>query len=41
MAWLRQTLDWQRELTDAGEFMEALRLDVFNDEVFVFTPKVT
>jgi guanosine-3',5'-bis(diphosphate) 3'-pyrophosphohydrolase len=39
MSWLRQLLDWQREMTDAGEFMEALRLDVFNDEVFVFTPK--
>jgi len=39
MSWLRQLLDWQREMTDAGEFMEALRIDVFNDEVFVFTPK--
>jgi len=39
MAWLRQLLDWQREMTDAGEFMEALKIDVFNDEVFVFTPR--
>jgi guanosine-3',5'-bis(diphosphate) 3'-pyrophosphohydrolase len=39
MSWLRQLLDWQREMTDAREFMEALKLDVFNDEVFVFTPK--
>lgn len=39
MSWLRQLLDWQRELTDAREFMEALKIDVFNDEVFVFTPK--
>jgi len=39
MAWLRQLLDWQREMTDAREFMEALKLDIFNDEVFVFTPK--
>ena len=39
MSWLRQLLDWQREMTDAGEFMEALKIDVFNDEVFVFTPK--
>lgn len=39
MSWLRQLLDWQREMTDAGEFMEALRIDIFNDEVFVFTPK--
>jgi len=39
MAWLRQLLDWQREMADAREFMEALKIDVFNDEVFVFTPK--
>lgn len=39
MSWLRQLLEWQREMTDAREFMEALRVDVFNDEVFVFTPK--
>ncbi|HHY18128.1 MAG TPA: bifunctional (p)ppGpp synthetase/guanosine-3',5'-bis(diphosphate) 3'-pyrophosphohydrolase, partial [Firmicutes bacterium] len=39
MSWLRQLVDWQREMTDAGEFMEALKIDVFNDEVFVFTPK--
>jgi len=39
MAWLRQLLDWQREMTDAAEFMEALKIDVFNDEVFVFTPR--
>ena len=39
MAWLRQLVEWQREMTDAREFMEALRVDVFNDEVFVFTPK--
>ncbi len=39
MSWLRQLVEWQREMTDAREFMEALKLDVFNDEVFVFTPK--
>ena len=39
MSWLRQLVDWQRELTDDREFMEALKIDVFNDEVFVFTPK--
>ncbi len=39
MTWLRQLVDWQRELTDDREFMEALKIDVFNDEVFVFTPK--
>jgi GTP pyrophosphokinase len=39
MAWLRQMLDWQRELTDPREFMESLRIDLYQDEVFVFTPK--
>ena len=39
MSWLRQLVEWQREMTDEREFMEALRVDVFNDEVFVFTPK--
>jgi len=39
MSWLRQLLEWQREMTDAREFMEALKVDVFTDEVFVFTPK--
>lgn len=39
MSWLRQLLEWQREMTDAREFMEALKIDLFNDEVFVFTPK--
>ncbi len=39
MSWLRQLVEWQKEMTDAGEFMEALKVDVFTDEVFVFTPK--
>jgi GTP pyrophosphokinase len=38
-AWLRQMLDWQRELSDPEEFMESLRIDLYQDEVFVFTPK--
>ncbi|HXW59836.1 MAG TPA: bifunctional (p)ppGpp synthetase/guanosine-3',5'-bis(diphosphate) 3'-pyrophosphohydrolase, partial [Solirubrobacteraceae bacterium] len=37
--WLRSMLDWQRELSDPREFKEALRNDLFEDEVFVFTPK--
>lgn len=37
--WLRQLLEWQHELQDAREFMETLKLDLFTDEVFVFTPK--
>ncbi|MEG6585595.1 RelA/SpoT family protein [Dendrosporobacter sp. 1207_IL3150] len=39
LSWLRQLLEWQQELRDPREFMEALKLDVFADEVFVFTPK--
>ncbi|MGE5541996.1 MAG: RelA/SpoT family protein, partial [Bacillota bacterium] len=39
LAWLRQLLEWQRELGDASEFMESLKIDLFDDEVFVFTPK--
>ncbi|MGC7846913.1 RelA/SpoT family protein [Desulforudis sp. 1088] len=39
LAWLRQLLDWQHELRDAREFMEGLKIDIFADSVFVFTPK--
>jgi len=39
MAWLRQILDWQRETSDPGEFLDALRFDLHANEVFVFTPK--
>lgn len=39
LSWLRQLLEWQQELRDPREFMDALKLDVFADEVFVFTPK--
>ncbi len=39
LSWLRQLLEWQQDLRDPREFMEALTLDVFSDEVFVFTPK--
>ncbi|MDK2888368.1 MAG: diphosphokinase / guanosine-3,5-bis(diphosphate) 3-diphosphatase [Thermoanaerobacter sp.] len=39
LAWLRQILEWQRELRDAREFMESLKIDLFSDSVFVFTPK--
>ncbi len=37
--WLRQILDWQNETRDPHEFMDALKVDLFSDEVFVFTPK--
>jgi guanosine-3',5'-bis(diphosphate) 3'-pyrophosphohydrolase len=39
LAWVRQLLEWQHDLTDAQEFVESLKVDVFQDEVFVFTPK--
>ncbi|MDI6709335.1 MAG: bifunctional (p)ppGpp synthetase/guanosine-3',5'-bis(diphosphate) 3'-pyrophosphohydrolase [Bacillota bacterium] len=38
LAWLRQLMDWQHELRDAREFMESLKIDIFADVVFVFTP---
>ncbi len=37
--WLRQLLEWQRELKDPAQFMETLKVDLFPEEVFVFTPK--
>jgi len=39
LSWLRQLLEWQNELRDFREFVETLKIDLFNDEVFVFTPK--
>jgi GTP pyrophosphokinase len=39
MSWFRQMLEWQDELKDAKDFMESLKIDLFVDEVFVFTPK--
>ncbi|MFH1362359.1 MAG: RelA/SpoT family protein, partial [bacterium] len=39
MTWFRQMLEWQDELKDAKDFMESLKIDLFTDEVFVFTPK--
>ncbi len=37
--WLRRLVDWQDELSDPQEFAETLKADLFEDEVFVFTPK--
>ncbi|MFZ5596258.1 MAG: RelA/SpoT family protein [Bacillota bacterium] len=39
LAWLRQLLEWQHDMRDAREFMESLKIDLFADAVFVFTPK--
>ncbi|MGI5920149.1 MAG: RelA/SpoT family protein [Syntrophomonadaceae bacterium] len=39
LSWLRQILEWQQEVKDTSEFMESLKIDLFDDTVFVFTPK--
>lgn len=39
LAWLRDMLEWQKETSDAEEFIEGFKIDLFSDEVFVFTPK--
>ncbi len=39
MRWLRQLLDWQREVSGAEEFVESFKTDVFRSQVFVYTPK--
>jgi GTP pyrophosphokinase len=39
LTWLRSILEWQQDLRDPEEFVDGLRMDLFSDEVFVFTPK--
>ncbi|MCZ2111700.1 MAG: bifunctional (p)ppGpp synthetase/guanosine-3',5'-bis(diphosphate) 3'-pyrophosphohydrolase [Dehalococcoidia bacterium] len=39
IAWLRQLLDWQRDMAGAEEFVESVKTDIFQDQVFVYTPK--
>lgn len=39
LSWLRQLLEWQQDSRDALEFVENIKLDLFTDEVFVFTPR--
>ena len=39
IAWIRQLLDWQKELKDPQDYLESLKLDLFQEEIFVFTPK--
>jgi GTP pyrophosphokinase len=38
-AWLRQLLEWQQELQDSREFMDTVKVELFPEEVYVFTPK--
>ena len=39
ISWLRQLVEWHRELSGAEEFLESIKTDIFIDQVFVFTPK--
>ena len=39
LAWLRQLMGWQQELSSAQEFVESVKMDLFQDQVYVFTPK--
>ncbi|MBI4295503.1 MAG: bifunctional (p)ppGpp synthetase/guanosine-3',5'-bis(diphosphate) 3'-pyrophosphohydrolase [Chloroflexi bacterium] len=39
ISWLRQLIEWHRELSGAEEFLESVKTDVFMDQVFVYTPK--
>ena len=39
MTWLRQLLEWQREVAGTAEFIESVKQDIFHDQVFVYTPK--
>jgi GTP pyrophosphokinase len=38
-SWLRLLMDWQKEVLDAEDFVDTVKVDIFQDEVFVFTPK--
>ena len=38
-SWLRQIVQWRSELKDPDEFLEAVKVDLFDEEIFVFTPK--
>ncbi|MEQ1886925.1 MAG: bifunctional (p)ppGpp synthetase/guanosine-3',5'-bis(diphosphate) 3'-pyrophosphohydrolase [Bryobacteraceae bacterium] len=39
IAWLRQLVEWQREMRDPGEFMATLKVDLYPEEVYTFTPR--
>ena len=39
LSWLRQALEWQKDVNDPKEFMESLKMDLFSNQVFVFTPQ--
>ncbi|HEY9677127.1 MAG TPA: bifunctional (p)ppGpp synthetase/guanosine-3',5'-bis(diphosphate) 3'-pyrophosphohydrolase [Drouetiella sp.] len=39
LSWLRQLVDWQQDLVDAQEYLDTVKMDLFEDEVFVFSPR--
>ena len=39
LAWLRESLEWQKDMQDPQEFLETLKTELFEDEVYIFTPK--
>jgi GTP pyrophosphokinase len=39
LAWLRQVVEWQRDVSDPGEFLSTLKIDLYPEEVYTFTPK--
>ncbi len=39
VAWLRQIMEWQQDVVDPREFMESMKIDLFQDEIFVFSPQ--
>jgi len=39
MAWMRQLVEWQRDMSDSGEFMSTLKVDLYPEEVYTFTPR--
>ncbi|MGD0479181.1 MAG: bifunctional (p)ppGpp synthetase/guanosine-3',5'-bis(diphosphate) 3'-pyrophosphohydrolase [Terracidiphilus sp.] len=39
MNWIRQLVEWQKEMTDPNEFLSSLKMDLYPDEVYTFTPK--
>jgi GTP pyrophosphokinase len=39
LAWLRQVVDWQRDVSDPSEFLSTLKIDLYPEEVYTFTPK--
>ncbi len=39
IAWLRQLVEWQRDMSDSGEFLSGVKMDLYAEEVYAFTPK--